>query len=229
MNAPRIYIYIYMYQGHSINNVNFAEAFFSRKHCLQEINCDESFLTSEDSQHDLLYWLLHQERFLFTRVSTPLMVNSTLARHGKPRFIPFENILLFYKNMLLRTNKTFLYKVHMVCTSQPAKVRWQTSVQAWALWFDVILNSLKTKTFVWSKWFWQQTNFKQYNLHFRKKYPKKIYFVFLKKSVYLLYDPLAFLLIKRSCPVWRGGGVKTSKTRIFDLPRKIWTIKPKII
>ena len=41
--------------------------------------------------------------------------------------------------MLLRTHHTFFYKFHMVCTSQPPKIWWHTSVQA-----CLILNCLKT-------------------------------------------------------------------------------------
>ena len=34
--------------------------------------------------------------------------------------------------MLLYINPTFFFKFHMVCTFQPPKIWWQTSVQAWS-------------------------------------------------------------------------------------------------
>ena len=65
--------------------------------CIFEINNDGSFYVSEDCQHDLIYWLLYPELFLYWRVSV-LPLHQLSFRHfahsGKPMFSPFVKIFL---------------------------------------------------------------------------------------------------------------------------------------
>ena len=98
------------------------------------------FHVPEDYQHDLLYWLLHPELFLCWRVGVFPLHGMTLTgdHKAKPIFSTFVKITSLYKSHVL------LCKFHMICISQPAKIWWQTSVQAWStVWFFTILNSLK--------------------------------------------------------------------------------------
>ena len=82
-------------------------------------------------------WMLPKE-FSLPKIAFPFHQLS-LAQPFKPIFSQFVNMFLLKHDSLY----TFLCKFHMVCTSQPLKIWWQTSVQAWStVWFATILNSL---------------------------------------------------------------------------------------
>ena len=89
---------IFINTGYFINKVELAigsTVYIST--LFKEINSDEYFDVSEDSQNHLLYWLLHLERFLYQRVgvySIPWTVFSTKTRSGKPMFSSFASICL---------------------------------------------------------------------------------------------------------------------------------------
>ena len=71
----------------------------------------------------------------------------------------------------------------MVCTSQPPKIQWKTSVQAWS----ISLNSLKTNIFAGLKYFFVAINQFQtmQNLHLWRQEKKKIFFCsFEKKKIF---------------------------------------------
>ena len=156
------YIYIYIYththtHTHihgSFNKVNFVYRVCDRKHFSQfhiffeEINSDEFFHVPEVCQHDLLYWV---QKFFFI-----CQHFSTEAPCGKHMISPFIKSL-FYENLLFRTHHTYIYKFHMVCTSQPPQIWWQTSVQAWNAMFDLSAFWIASiQIFLWD---WFQSKF----------------------------------------------------------------------
>ena len=64
---------------------------FTVEYFVKEINSDGSFHVLEDSQHDLIYWVLHLEHF-FNRVSTLWIVFLIQTHNSKPMFSPFVKI-----------------------------------------------------------------------------------------------------------------------------------------
>ena len=109
----------------------------------KEINSYGFFHVLEHGQHDLLW----SEYFFISEsqcASSPESFFSTQAYSSKYMFSSF--IKIFW---LKHTHHTLSSKIHMVCTCQPVKIKWQTSVQAWStVWFAIILNSLKTNIFL---------------------------------------------------------------------------------
>ena len=86
----------WIYEGHSINKGNFVLGFGNKKLCLlfhlfKETMSDKSFKVSEDCQHDLLYWLLHQEVFLYWNLVYLHLVDCQV-HGGKCMFYLFVNI-----------------------------------------------------------------------------------------------------------------------------------------
>ena len=105
-------------------------------------------------------------------VTTLWTVFSTQAQSGKPMFRPVINIFL---DMLLRTHITFIGELHMVCTSQPPNIGWQTFVQA-------------LENFVWfATIFWIKMILCRVFTFMEKENYKKLFR--LKKFRYFLYHP----------------------------------------
>ena len=63
---------------------------------------------------------------------------STKAHSGKLIFSLFVNIF-FWLKLAFPTHHEFISKFHLVCTSQPPKIWWQTSVQVWSTLSDLLL------------------------------------------------------------------------------------------
>ena len=91
--------------------------------------------------------------------------------------------------MLLHTHQTFFYKFHMVCTSQPPKISWQTTVQTWRIPFDLSPSWMPSKEIVLSDWnhFCYEPILNNAWFTFMKKHNKNHYFI---KNPYLLNDTL---------------------------------------
>ena len=116
------------------------------------------------------------QNFFFTGKSVCFHSIDNLFNSGKYMFQQWQIYVYpiykhcFNQNMYSWTHQTLFCKFHMVCTFQPPKIWWQTSVQVWStvLFFD-ILNSLKTY------------NFKQCRVYIYEKNLKKIILLFWKK------------------------------------------------
>ena len=130
----------YTYEGHSINKGNLPKELAIRSiafNCtfVLEINNDVFFNVPDDSQHDLLYWSLHQKLFLCWRLnefSFHELVFLTQSHSAQCMFSPFV------KNFLSKTCFSEVSRIRlMVCTSEPSKIWWQTSVKAWITLFDL--------------------------------------------------------------------------------------------
>ena len=76
---------------------------FYNRTFFKEINTNEFFHVLKDCQHDLHYWPLRAELFLYQSqcVYTPWTIFSTEVRRGKSMFNQFVKIF-FDKDMLLR-------------------------------------------------------------------------------------------------------------------------------
>ena len=122
-----------------------------------EINRNGSFHIPKHCQHDLHYWLLCPELFLYQTVSMfPLRGLSFLVK-------PICKDLFLLKH-------ASPHKLHIVYTFQLLKISWLTCL-SWehSNWFTTILNSFKRNNFVRIKWFLLWTNSKQYRVYIHGK------------------------------------------------------------
>ena len=142
-NSHNLFLYN---EGHSINKVNFALGLTMGStvysyNFFKEINSDGAFHVPKHCQHDLVYWLLLLELF-YEWISI-------FSRHVLTFWFKFASLTnpfvwpILTKTCFFVHTKYFFCKFHMVCTLQPPKNLWQTSVQAWSIvWVAAISNSL---------------------------------------------------------------------------------------
>ena len=133
--------YIYM------NNVNSAKGMGNRKHCCLLLQENRfwwvlSFLRKL-SQHNLLYWPLKPELFLYRRVRVFSTFSWLRFVVLKPMFSLFGNIFLTKTCFSVPITFTFC-KYHVVNTSQPPKFDDRSLfICGILIWFAAILNCLK--------------------------------------------------------------------------------------
>ena len=91
------------------------------------------------------------------KVMDPFMFQKTVMTfiHRCVRKLFFIRELVYFHDMfspLVKKNYThdvFFCKFRVICTSQQAKIRWQTSVQFWSILFDVRLFGIALKEIFW--------------------------------------------------------------------------------
>ena len=127
-------------------------------------------------------------------VSTTWTVFFTQAHSGKPMFRLFIKIFgLKYVSPYISLILLQILYNYIICTSQPPKIWWQTSVQAWSILFDLPSLQIATKQlFLWNEYIILVINQFQTmsSLDLWKKFWKKYTMLLSKNSPYLSNESL---------------------------------------